>query len=177
MGTDRNVQYDPHSEGKSSRILGITKPTFIWGPETQWGTHSGSQMFVLNTSKWSTGKSLNPIRNGKLSRIYSFKPHHNIRKWPYYYHSCFIDEENEVQGGKITCQGHRASNWWHWDLNPSCRGHTLILSLDHYDDLFWDQIRPKNKKGRWREILMILPGWQWHPVSLKIQKSDYSLHY
>lgn len=108
-------------------------------------------MFVLNTSKGSTGKSLNPIRNGKLSRIYSFKPHHNIRKWPYYYHSCFIDEGNEVQGGKITCQGHRASNWWHWDLNPSCRGHTLTLPLDHYDDLFWDQIRPKNKKGRWKE--------------------------
>lgn len=51
------------------------------------------------------GKNLNPIRNGKLSRIYCFKPHHKIRKWPYYYHSCFIDEENEVQGSKITCQG------------------------------------------------------------------------
>ena len=51
VGTQRNVQYDPDSDGKASRILGITKPTFIWGPETQRGTHSGSQMFVLNTSK------------------------------------------------------------------------------------------------------------------------------
>lgn len=52
-------------EGKAFRILGITKHTFIVGPDTQQAMHARKSMFVLNTPNWSKGKHLNPVKKWK----------------------------------------------------------------------------------------------------------------
>lgn len=45
-------------------------------------------------------------------------PHNNfVRKVQYFYSSHFTDKETETQG-VIICQGHMASRWHSWNLNP-----------------------------------------------------------
>lgn len=109
LGVDRNAQRDPDLGRQGFQNPRNYQAHIHFGPRHPTGNTFQEVNVCTKHIKMIQGKKFKSYKKWKIKwdLFFHFSPQH--RKWYCYYHSCFTDEENKLQGDTVTCHSHIAS--------------------------------------------------------------------